>query len=356
MDSSRRDKAKRRPFHRRAGVRDAAVTAITWLAIVALGLTAWRLAPLILLVFGGALVAIFLRALAEATANWTRLSYRWSLAIIVIALVVTGMAGVFLGGQLIGTQMAELAEQVPKSLDKLREDIAQYPWGKRLIKAAPKSAEEIPVQQGEAVSYASGALYSLTGVFAAMLVVLFLAIYMAVDPGKYVAGALRLFPVGRRERVREVLGQIHQTLRWWLLGKIVSMAIIGLLTSTGLAMLGVPLAAALGVIAALLTFVPNFGPVISAVPAVLLGFVQSPMTAAYVVVLYLALQTVESYLITPVIQQRTVSLPPALTITAQIGMGMLFGVGGVVLATPMAAAALVAITRLYVEDSLEKHS
>lgn len=99
---------------------------------------------------------------------------------------------------------------------------------------------------------------------------------------------------------------------------------------------------------------PNFGPVISAVPAVLLGFVQSPMTAAHVALLYLAIQTVESYLITPLIQQRTVSLPPALTISAQVGMGILFGAGGIVLATPIAAAALVAVTRLYVEDALEK--
>ena len=195
------------------------------------------------------------------------------------------------------------------------------------MNAAPSSPAELPIEQAAAASYATTAVYSFASVVAALLIVLFLGIYFALDYDKYVGGCVRLAPVTRRERLREVLGEVHQTLRWWLLGKVVAMLIVGVLTSVGLVALGVPLAAALGVIAALLTFVPNFGPVISAVPAVLLGFVQSPTTALYVVILYLAIQTVESYLITPLIQQRTVSLPPGLTISAQIGMGILFGAG-----------------------------
>lgn len=188
------------------------------------------------------------------------------------------------------------------------------------------------------------------------LLILFLAIYLSIQPHIYVDGLIRLAPMHKRPRLQEVMGEVHNTLRWWLVGKILSMAIVGIATTVGLALLGVPLAIALGVIAALLTFVPNFGPIISAVPAVLLAFVQSPTSALYVVVLYLAIQTVESYLITPLIQQRTVSLPPALTISAQIALGVLAGPAGVILATPLAAAGLVAVTQLYVKDVLERPS
>ena len=341
---------------RRLNVWDAAVAMLVCVAVVAIALVAWQLAPLLLLIFGGALAAIFFRSLAEWTAQWTHLSYGWSLGIVITLLIGLASSGLVLGGQIIGNQMAELAEQVPKSLQKLREDVAQYPWGERLVNAAPSSPAEIPIEQAAAASYATTAVYSFSGVVAALLIVLFLGIYFALDYDKYVGGCVRLAPVARRVRLREVLAEVHQTLRWWLLGKVVAMLIVGVSTSVGLVALGVPLAAALGVIAALLTFVPNFGPVISAVPAVLLGFVQSPTTALYVVILYLAIQTVESYLITPLIQQRTVSLPPGLTISAQIGMGILFGAGGIVLATPVAAAGLVAVKRLYVEDALESAS
>jgi predicted PurR-regulated permease PerM len=338
---------------RRDLARTAAITSLTVVAVVAVAFLLWNLVPVLLLIFGGALFAILFRALAEWTAHWTKLSYRVSLGLVIFLLLAVVVAGLLVGGQVVANQMAELAEQVPKSLEKLREQLSQLPWGKRIVEAAPKSMEELPVNQAEATSYAAGALYSVTGLLAGGLLVLFLAIYLSINPQTYVDGLVRLAPVDKRPRLHEVMGEMHDTLRWWLLGKILSMAIVGIATTAGLAMLGVPLAVALGVIAALLTFVPNFGPILSAAPAVLLAFVQSPTAALYVVILYLAIQTVESYLITPLIQQRTVALPPALTISAQIALGVLVGPAGVILATPLAAAALVAVTQLYVKDVLE---
>lgn len=337
---------------RRIDAREAAVATLSSLTVLALMLMAWRLVPLLLLIFGAALVAIFLRSLVEWTARWADLSYGWSFALVLSILGALGGAGTFFGGQMIANQMADLTDRIPQSLEKLREDVGRYPWGKRLTKAIPSSPEEIPVERKAAASYATEVVYSASGAVAAVLVMFVLALYMAVDPEKHVEGVVRLAPGSRRERIRDVLGDVHQALRWWLLGKMLAMAIVGALTSIGLAALGVPLAAALGVIAALLTFVPNFGPVISAVPALLLGFVQSPATAGYVALLYLAIQTVESYLITPLIQQRTVSLPPVLTISAQAGMGILFGAAGVLLASPIAAAAVAAFNSLYEKDSL----
>ncbi len=334
-------------------VRNAVVAALPVVAIVGLALLVWQLSPLLLLAFGGTLVAVFLCGLTDRVAEWTGLPHGWSLTLVLLALVGLATLAINLSGDAVATQMAELVDQVPSSIEKLRQDISEFPWGTWLLKKAPKSANDFPISADAITSYLSSAMASLTGGIAGALIVLFLALYLAVDPQTYVEGAIRLLPVNQRKRVESVLSETYQTLQWWLIGKIISMFLVGVLTSVGLWLIGIPLALALGVVAALLTFVPNFGPILSAIPAVLLAFVESPQMAVYVIVLYLAIQTVESYLITPLIQQKTVSLPPGLTISAQVAMGLLFGAGGLVLATPLTAAMLVVVKRLYVEDALE---
>jgi predicted PurR-regulated permease PerM len=331
--------------------------ALRVVVVVALALLFWIFAPVFLLAFGGVLISIFLRTLGTWVSKWTGLSAGWSLAIVLVALGLLSAAGIYLSGEPVTKQITELVDQIPRSLEKISNDLKNYEWGKWLAEKAPTSAEDLPVSGKDAASYALGALSSVTGGIVGgivgALIVLILSLYLSFAPDTYISGAIRLFPVRKRERILAVLKEVHETLQMWLLGKILSMIVVGVLTSIGLGLIGVPLALALGIIAALLTFVPNFGPILSALPAVLLAFVDSPMRALYVILLYLGIQTVESYLITPLIQQKTVSLPPALTISTQIGLGILFGAGGVVLATPLTAAALVLIKRLYVEDVLE---
>lgn len=130
------------------------------------------------------------------------------------------------------------------------------------------------------------------------------------------------------------------------------MIVIGVLTAIGLWLLGVPMAVTLALIAALLTFIPNIGPILAVVPAALLALLQSPMQVVYVCLLYFGIQTFESYLLTPLVQRRTVSLPPALTIFAQVLAAVLLGGLALSLATPMAAALVVLVRMLYLEDVL----
>lgn len=132
------------------------------------------------------------------------------------------------------------------------------------------------------------------------------------------------------------------------------MVLVGVLTTVGLWWLDVPLALTFGLLAAALTFIPNFGPVLSVVPPALLALADDPTRALYVGALYLAIQTVESYAVTPLIQRRTVSMPPALTITSQVVLGVLVGGIGVAVATPLTAAAMTVVRMLYVEDLLEQ--
>jgi len=141
----------------------------------------------------------------------------------------------------------------------------------------------------------------------------------------------------------------------WLGGRFGLMLANGGLTALGLWLLGMPLALSLGLLAGLLNFVPNFGPWIAAIPAVLVAFLQSPQQALYVALLYLALQSVDAYLLTPLVDRRSVELPPVLTITAQVLLGLVFGFIGILLASPLTAAAMILVKMLYVEDVLGDH-
>jgi predicted PurR-regulated permease PerM len=196
-------------------------------------------------------------------------------------------------------------------------------------------------------------IFSTTfGALAGLLVFLLVGLYLAVEPSLYTEGVIRLVPIAKRARAHEIVQALGHTLRWWLLGRGVSMLMVRLFTAVGLWLIGVPLALTFGLLAALLTFVPYLGPILSAIPPALLALTQQPQQELYVILLYSGIQGVESYLLMPLVQERTVSLPPALTITAEVVLGILLGVWGIILATPLVAAMLVLVRMLYVEETL----
>jgi predicted PurR-regulated permease PerM len=180
-----------------------------------------------------------------------------------------------------------------------------------------------------------GAAMSTLGAAANMLLVLVLGIYLAADPGLYRRGVLRLVPSRHRTLASNVLNAAAVALRKWLGGQLVAMLLVGVLTGLGLALLGVPLAFSLAVIAALLEFVPFIGPIVAAIPAVLIAFAHDPSTALYVAVLYLAVQQVEGYVLMPLVQRWAVALPPALSALTVVAFGVLFGLPGVLFAVPL---------------------
>jgi predicted PurR-regulated permease PerM len=138
-------------------------------------------------------------------------------------------------------------------------------------------------------------------------------------------------------------------MRKWLIATLISMAIIAAMTTTGLLLLGIPAALALGLIAGLLQFVPTVGPIVSAVPAAVVALVVSPLHVLWVILLYLVTQQIESNMITPIVMRRAVDLPPALTLLTQALMTVLFGFLGLLLAVPLVAITMVLVRRLYVE-------
>lgn len=333
----------------------AARTAVLALVIAAVGCVlalAVLAARVWLLVFAGLLFAVLLSAAAETVSRWSGMARSVALAAAIIALALMTAVAAFALWPSISAQADQLAQDLPEAVRELRVWLGDTAWGAWLLDQA--SADQV-VPDGRLVSQATGAVASTLSAIGALVVIGFVGLYVAAQPGLYHQGILRLMPVHARARFDAVIREVAGVLRWWLVGKLLSMAVVGVLTTIGLWLLGVPLALTFGLMAAALTFVPNFGPILSVIPPAVLTLADEPRLAAYVVALYLAIQTVESYALTPLIQRRTVSMPPALTIVAQVVLGVVAGALGVAVATPLTAAVRTVVIRLYVEDILERN-
>lgn len=210
--------------------------------------------------------------------------------------------------------------------------------------------ETLSGQLDAVARYLFSVLSSTVAVLTGMLLIIFLAIYIGSNPDLYRKGMLHMVPPGARARAEQVLTAIGMTLRNWLVAQLVAMLVIGVVTTIGLKLLGVQAALPLGIIAGLLEFIPMVGPILSAIPAVAMGFLDSPQKALFVVLLYVAIQFFENHLLIPMLMKEGVDLPPALTIIGLAIMSVVFGFLGMLVAVPLLAAIVVAVKLLYVED------
>ncbi|HYD68876.1 AI-2E family transporter [Azospirillum sp.] len=315
----------------------------TWKVLIVAGVAALayllvQISHAVLLAFAGVLFAILLRRIAGLLKRFTGLSEMWGLA----AILVTLLAAVVGGGWLVGAwalgEVSQLSDQIGRAIDQLPKEVRDQisgeggvgPWLGRLRQIAPSVVYFI----GDAI------------------IVLFIALYVAATPGVYRRGLVLLVPPAGHKRAYEVLDTLGDTLWKWLIGQFISMAIVGALTTAGLMLLGVPAALGLGVLAMVLEFIPFIGPILAAMPALLIAFTQDAQTVLWVGLLYLVIQQAEGQLVTPLVQKRIVDLPPAVTIGAITAGGLLFGLLGMFLAAPLAVTALVLVNLLYIEDKL----
>ena len=195
-------------------------------------------------------------------------------------------------------------------------------------------------------------LTSTVETLAGLVLILMMALYIGADPDTYRNGILHLFPKRRRERIGEVMAAMATMLRKWLVTQLIAMATIGVVSTIALLALGVKAPFALGIIAGLLEFVPTVGPILSAIPAIAMGFLDSPEKALYVGLTYIVIQQLENHLLIPLLMKGGMDLPPVLTIVTQGLMALLFGFLGLMIAVPLLAAVMVPIKMLYVEDAL----
>lgn len=306
-----------------------------------------------MLAFAAILLAVFLRGLADLVNEYLNLSEGKAVLVVSLVLIIILGGSIALLAPSVAEQFRHLREELPRSAEGVAAYLSQYSWGRAIIEQMPSANDiESKVNTMSLLSSVGGFFSSTAGMVANFFITILLAIYLAAEPKTYINGFSKLFPLDSRPRFFQITDEIGETLRWWLIGKFGSMLVIGILTWIGLSILGVPLALTLGLIAGLLSFIPNFGPILSAIPALLFAFIESPVTALYVAGLFIGVQLIESNLVTPWIERQTVELPPALTIIFQLILGVLVGGLGLVLATPILAVVMVLVQMLYVEDVL----
>jgi predicted PurR-regulated permease PerM len=303
----------------------------------------WHLADVLVLVFGAVVVAVALRALAGRLELW-RVPPRWSLAVALLLIVASGALVVAWIGEPLAEQLSRLREGLPAAFERVTVWLREHRIGVTVLEYwASLRQDSVPWSRLLGVAgTAIGALGTLT-------LIVITGVYLAADPGLYRRGVLSLLPPARRADFAEALDRSAAGLRKWLLGQSLSMLFVGGATALGLLALSVPLALAIGLISGLLAFIPFFGALVGGGLAVLVAFMEGPQTALHVLILCVAIQQVEGHVLMPLVQRWAVALPPVLGLMSTLVFGVLFGVIGVLFATPMMVVVMTWVQCLYVE-------
>ena len=391
-----------------------AVSGIAVVAFMAVLALAWMAASTLLLVFAGILLGVFLDGLTRLLGQVLPGSRGLRLSLVSLVLAGLTLALIAFGGATIVQQGRDLGQTVVSQAgtvrDKLKDygiDIPEIAPGKGSGKRGGEPASSASTggapgggdgksgggddagprrdddsassgqKPGGLAGLASGAMKSpgsllsdagsvlgpaatvVIGLFSALgnaLVIIFLGLSVAADPGAYRDGLVRFVPPAHRDRATALLDGMGETLRHWLFGQLITMAVIFVCTWAGLAFLGIGGALILGLQAGLLAFIPTIGPLIAGVVILLASLASGTTALLGALGVYLAVQTLESYGLTPFIQKQALDIPPATIFAGQLVLGVIFGLWGIALALPLMAVAKVLLAQLYIEDTLHEEA
>ncbi|WP_242928613.1 AI-2E family transporter [Pontibacter vulgaris] len=312
-----------------------------------------EVADFFLLVFAGILLAVMFCGLTEWVVRNLHFKRGWALLLVVLLFFGIIITTFWLIAPTVADQISEMRQAIPDALLKVKEWLGKHNWGQKLVQEMPAHTSDLLPKRGTLLSRISTLFSSTLGILADVILVIITALFFSVNPKLYTHGFVKLFPPQSRTRMLDVLAKCYATLKLWLLAMLLSMTIIGVSTAILYTLLGLPLAIALAVLSFFLAFIPTIGAYGAAVPAVLVALTQDPKLALYVILVYGGVQMVETYMITPIIFQRTVKLPPALLLFNQVLFGILLGGLGLLMAAPILAVAMVLIKEIYIKDVLE---
>jgi predicted PurR-regulated permease PerM len=323
-------------------VRDTLKQAAVWLGLASALFLAWKLAAALLLIIGGLVFAALFDGCSRLIGRiWP--GPRWIRLTLVIVLMLLAIIGFFvLAGYQLTAQAGALSATLEVQVARLSALLREYGLGGLMGgKAGPLAgiANELVGSFGKLTS----AVGSAVGAIGSLVLMVVLGAFIAGDPRLYERGVEWLTPTHARPAMMDLLDRLASTLRRWTAGRLLAMAVDGLLTTIGLMIAGVPLAGLLGLIGGVLAFIPNIGAFIAGMLIVLVGFSVDTATGFAAFGVYLVVQFVEGNLLTPFVEKKVVDLAPALTLAAQLLFGVLFGILGLALANPVMAMAKVAL-------------
>lgn len=308
-------------------------------------------ADLLLIVFGTIMFAVILSSASNALNRRFHLRRGVALAMVVLVSLAVIGAVLTLFGTRIEVQVSQLIDTLPAALARLRMILSQYSWGPKLIRQLQQL--NYASAGGTVLGRAWGVFSSVIGVATNLLLIFFGSLYLAASPDLYMRGFLSLVPPVHRPRAAEVLDALYDGLRHWLVGQFISMLVVGAAFGIALSIIGVPSAIVLGIIAALLEFIPLLGPVIATVPAMLEALTQGTSAMISVAIAFVVIQQLESNLLVPYVQKRAVELPPVIALFATVVFGLIFGAVGLIFAVPLVVVVMIAVREIYVKTILE---
>ena len=326
-------------------IRLEARRAFIWLGVAGLMALVVLLSHSLLVIFGGIVFAALIDGGARLLGRVLKIGRNWRITIVLLLSVLF-----FLWlAQFAGSQISEQAAELPATIEK-QAGIAIDWLSRHGFDLKIDDVKGLGQQIMGGVGQLTRAVGGIIGAFTTLVMILVLGIYFAVEPRLYQRGLAWMLPVDRRDHFRETALQMGQALRRLLAGRLLGMLVEGVATWALLAIYGVPMAILLGLITGILAFLPNIGAIVSGLLMVLVGFSGGWEMGLYTVAVYAVVQTVDGYLIVPMIARKTVDLPPALVLGAQLIMGVLFGLLGLILADP-----LVAMIKVWLESSAKKN-
>ncbi|MDZ7620484.1 MAG: AI-2E family transporter [Patescibacteria group bacterium] len=384
---------------------------MTWTKLVVVGLTfvsllvVWKTHQVWSAAFLGVLFALSLNGPAEWLRRQIRLP-RWlatSLVMFVVLVTLTGLGWVI--GSPLAVQFDDMSKELPAVTQKTLAWLDQRPWGHSIVQrvedwsgmspSSPRADDssevpssgrtpiDLPKEQlqedgqsdkseaskdearpdegasstpgyAELLGHVAGALSATVNAGMLLALSMVVMLFVAFDPHVYQRGVLWLVPEPHETVASQTMDRLCVAMRWWMVGRLVSMTVVGVLTALGMWMIGMPAPLALGAIAGLLSFIPNIGPIIAAIPGLLLAVGSGPWMVLWAGCIYLAAQLIESNAITPLVDQYAIAVPPGVLIVTQFVFAALGGAWGMLVATPLLVVVMVMVQELYVKQGLHK--
>lgn len=312
----------------------------------------WQTVPSLLLIFAGVLFGAFLDASARALAPLLPLNRIWRLTLVLLLLSALLVFGLAWGAGKLPEQTRNLLKVMDSQLDILQKHLLSYgvevlgpEWGRDF-------AQWLLSDQGRFLSHAQFVLGGASSLLTGALVILFLGIMFAFDPSSHRESLVMLVKQPYRARTRVVMDEMGKVMRLWLVGQFVRVVLMTVCVWGALYLIGLPGPFLLGLQAGLSNFIPYLGPIVAAIPIALVAMPLGGSVLIWALVIYTIIQSIEGYVIGPLIQHQAVEIPAAWTLVAIVLLGALFGVMGIALAMPLVAIVRIAIIRFYVEDYL----